>query len=116
MDKREKVAKAIAKSDGHDWDTCSQSQREEYLDNADAAIAALEPMDKPRVKPRVKPLVWDLWDGGMIAAKTASGTYNLSQNLRLCLPNGSYRHYGTEETAKAAAQADYEARILAALE
>ena len=42
MNKREKVARAIAESDGHDWDTCSQSQREEYLDNADAAIAVLE--------------------------------------------------------------------------
>ena len=44
MDKRERVARAIAESDGHDWDTCSPSQREEYFDNADAAIAALEPV------------------------------------------------------------------------
>ena len=67
-------------------------------------------------RPRVKPLVWDFWDGGMIVAKTAIGTYNLSQNFRLCFPSGSYRYYETEEAAKAAAQADYEARILAALE
>lgn len=67
-------------------------------------------------KPRVKPLVWDLWDGGMAVAKTTIGTYNLSQNFRLCFPNGSYRRYETEQAAKAAAQADYEARILAALE
>lgn len=39
----ERVARAIAASDGHDWDTCSPSQREEYIDNAAAAIAALEP-------------------------------------------------------------------------
>ena len=47
MDKRERVARAIAESDGRDWDTCSQSQREEYFDNADAAIAALEPVTVP---------------------------------------------------------------------
>lgn len=40
----ERVARAIAASDGHDWDTCSPSQREEYIDNAAAAIAALEPV------------------------------------------------------------------------
>lgn len=42
MDKRERVALAIAESDGHDWDVCTESQRGEYRDNADAAIAALE--------------------------------------------------------------------------
>lgn len=45
MDKRERVARAIAESDGHDWDACTESQRGEYLDNADAAIAALEPVN-----------------------------------------------------------------------
>ena len=67
-------------------------------------------------KPRIKPLVWDLWDGGMTVAKTTIGTYNLSQAFRLRFPNGSYRYYETEEAAKVAAQADYEAHILAALE
>ena len=67
-------------------------------------------------KPRIKPLVWDLWDGGMTVAKTIIGTYNLSPASSLRFPNGSYLYYETEEAAKAAAQADYEARILAALE
>lgn len=39
MYKRERVARDIADRDGYDWDACTESQRSEYLDNADAAIA-----------------------------------------------------------------------------
>lgn len=40
-DLREKVARAIC--DGVDWDAASTIQREEYLDNADAALAVIGP-------------------------------------------------------------------------
>ena len=122
MDKRERVARAIAESDGNDWDTCSPSQREEYLDNADAAIAAFEPMDKPRVKP----LVWKFDDNRTAYAQSQyfADRYCIEHRLHgddafdLWIGPDAVKatRHATIEAAKAEAQADYEARILAALE
>jgi hypothetical protein len=139
MNKRELVARAIAESDGRDWGTRSQNQRKEYLDNADAAIAALEPMDKPRVKP----LVWEdhpADDDAVISKAVAlHGTYFIVDDtddftglyLQLISHDNAKWWQSVRSTCetlaenihdddlgpiKAAAQADYEARILAALE
>jgi len=119
MDKLEKVAQAIAESDGNEWDTCYPVQREEYLDNARAASAALDPMNKPRVSP----LVWTAKG----YAQTPFGKYLVVRGdwsgqedfWFVCFagkPYGQCGEHSSEEAAKAAAQADYEARILAALE
>ena len=67
-------------------------------------------------KPRVKPLVWDDWYGGMTIAKTPWGDYTISRDWLIIFPSGSVRRYKSEKAAKAAAQADYEARILSALD
>lgn len=115
MDKLEKVAQAIAESDGNEWDTCYPVQREEYLDNARAASAALEPMNKPRVKPLAWCELGDRWN------TVTSGRIQITQHG--CCPNWSLSCaspevdgiFPTLEAAKAAG-ADYEARILAALE
>jgi hypothetical protein len=70
---------------------------------------------------RVKPLVWKTGQ-----ALTSTGNYIVVQEdwdqepfwfvLRNGKPAGKLGEHSTEEAAKAAAQADYEARILAALE
>lgn len=86
---------------------------------AQAAIAAIEPMDKPRVKP----LDWTKKG----YAETPFGKYHVVMEdwsgqddfWFVCFagkPYGKCGEHGSEVAAKAAAQADYEARILAALE
>jgi len=83
----------------------------------DGSIAAWN----TRAAPRVKPLVWDRMDearGGMakyIAYETTPNDWNC-----VCYPHDAAQcrlaEKVTKEAAKAAAQADYTARILAALE
>jgi len=74
-------------------------------------------------KPRVKPLVWT----SKGYAETPFGNYLVVREdwsgkddfWFVCFAGKPYAkcgEHGSEETAKAAAQADYEARILAALE
>ena len=93
---------------------------------AQAAIAALEPMDKPRVKP----LAWsdpappdETCRYDYITAETPFGSVRLEWKGwkdydAPCghTPWGEFVIGDTLDEAKAAAQADYEARILAALE
>ena len=63
----------------------------------------------------VKPLEWDEWDGGLTSAPTPFGKYILDQDFRISFPTGRYQRHMSEGNAKAAAQADYTARILSAL-
>ena len=75
---------------------------------------------------KVKGLVWEDWaSGGEVAEAKVTGTsYYIKISIvpghqgeyRLSGPWAAYRYYPTLEAAKAAAQADYEARFLAALE
>ena len=117
MDKRERVARAISKT--RQGVTPAPVPHAKDYRMADAAIAALEPMDKPRIKP----LVWT--QKGY--AETPFGKYHVVMEdwsgqddfWFVCFagkPYGKCGEHGSEEAAKAAAQADYEARILAALE
>ena len=117
MDKRERVARAISKT--RQGVTPAPVPHAKDYRMADAAIAALEPTDKPRVKP----LVWT--QGGY--AETPFGKYHVVMEdwsgqddfWFVCFagkPYGKCGEHGSEEAAKAAANADYEARILAALE
>ena len=96
----------------------------EYIrkDVSDALVAALEPMDKPRVKP----LAWKLDDNRTAYAQRQyfADRYCIEHRLHgddvfdLWIGPDAVKatRHPTLETAKAAAQADYEARILAALE
>jgi hypothetical protein len=67
----------------------------------------------PAVTPKVEALVWEPWENGnSISKETILGVY--------CVWDGYYRppnHFGgiRAKDPKAAAQADYEARILSAL-
>ena len=125
MDKRERVAVAIFNSlvDSHaGWDQCGHAH-EDYLKSAGAAIAALEPMDKPRVKP----LEW-LSLGEGYKSFSLLGEYQVYPTAsRRNHKHSAYfidalrkshilGYFEPSESAKAAAQADYEARILAAIE
>ena len=106
------------------WDV--KMKREAYLAGHAAARADLCPAQAPA--PRVKPLVWDDFDG--MGAK-ASGFYQANYLITMWRGRGQFevamsypgyqtgfdgeRFHDTLEAAKAAAQDDYEARILAAL-
>jgi hypothetical protein len=84
-----------------------------------AAIAAL-PAVQPVVK--VKPLVWvenpDVGEGGFLGGSDANigPTYHAMQDGWSYHRSMFWRQADTIESAKAAAQADYDARILAALD
>ena len=70
---------------------------------------------------RVKPLDWDEGRYGRVFAKTAGGQYSArdfedGSGVRLDLNGMILGAHPTIEAAKAAAQADYEARILSAIE
>jgi len=78
-----------------------------------------------RAAPLVKPLVWDRMPRGMChVAKTGFGRYSVERNYggwAMWTPEQTddaepLKCFTSEETARAAAQADYTARILAALE
>lgn len=130
MDKREKVARAICAEkcafmgeppcytvEG-EWPN-PNCQEPGCHAEAQAAIAALEPMDKPRVRP----LDWTKKG----YAETPFGKYHVVMEdwsgqddfWFVCFagkPYGKCGEHASEVAAKAAAQADYEARVLAALE
>jgi hypothetical protein len=74
---------------------------------------------------RVKPLVWDDWSSGhrlRLDAPTRFGAYTIMQmhfpemHFKIETPNRQTLSAESLNAAKAAAQADYEARIMAALE
>ena len=76
-------------------------------------------------KPRVKPLEWEDWSARHrtnLTAITQFGRYGIMQlhfpemHYKIEPPHGKPFSASTLEAAEAAAQADYEARILAALE
>lgn len=120
-DLREKVARAIADVREGGWpaDTYAMLQQH-YLTMADAAIAVIGPV-------RVKPLDWE--DQGQ-------GSYTWPLGLHYYVEVDHHGHgvtwyaacmignddvwsevgFPTLEAAKAAAQADYESRILSAIE
>ena len=81
--------------------------------NTRAAIAALESMDKPRVKK----LAWVRCEGETaFVALTSVKTYRLKWVPDFHVWTLDGRPYENVSIAKAAAQADYEVHILAALE
>jgi len=71
-------------------------------------------------RPRVKPLRWEHHPAGAIAAPPTGHDYIIDTRMkgRVCSIKGfnPQREFASMDEAKAAAQADYEARILAALE
>jgi hypothetical protein len=122
-DLRERVARAIANVREGGWpaDTYALLQQH-YLTMADAALAEIGAV-------RVKPLQWEDFEG---QGAKASGFYQANYLITKWRGRGEFevamsypsyqtgfdgeRFHPTLEAAKAAAQADYEARILAAIE
>ena len=93
------------------------------IHQARKSIAALPAAPAQPVAVTVKPLVWsdceiENWD--VFECLTILGRYKVQKFVDrdyalLVLPNGSITRHQTIDAAKAAAQADYEARIMAAL-
>lgn len=89
------------------------------VDNADAieaALSAAEPQPAPSVA--VKALEWSDEDNGDFIAQSIVGWYHIGLphlTWNLMTPNGDVQSFNTLKEAKAAAQADYEARIRSAL-
>jgi len=69
---------------------------------------------------RVKPLVWEYHPAGSIAAPPTGNPYIIDTRMKgrwfSIKGFNPAKHFGSMDEAKAAAQADYEARIMAALE
>lgn len=90
----------------------SQQTRNKWFKYADVAIAALEPV-------KVKPLEWEYHPAGGIAAPPTGHAYIIDTRTkgRVYSIKGfnPQRQFASMDEAKAAAQADYERRILAAL-
>lgn len=93
---------------------CYNGTRDEAADAIEALTAALAVAPKPRVRN----LEWAPFGDGMFTAKAPPiGTYAMEDGyLPLKLNGHTIGRYESVAEAKAAAQADYEARILAALE
>ena len=89
------------------------------VDNADAieaALSAAEPQPAPSVA--VKALEWSDEDNGDFIAQSIVGWYHIGLphlTWNLMTPNGDVPSFNTLKEAKAAAQADYEARVSSAL-
>ena len=103
---------AMAARLDHGFDTLSEA--EGVMDDAAAMLRAC----KGRV--RVKPLEWEYHPAGTIAAPPTGHAYIIDTRMK-----GRYysvkgfnpqRQFDSLDEAKAAAQADYEARILSALD
>ena len=118
-DLRNRVARAIAKHHTIPWENMPEARKNRLLAYADAALAEMGGV-------RVKPLVWWQSDTGdwcancelgryHIGAETG-GTWRLDYAFRKKFDTKKPRSFIHLVDAKAAAQADYEARILAALE
>jgi hypothetical protein len=97
--------------------------QEKDIDAMQARIRELEAqLAAPAVK--VTPLVWGDWADVPVrvaSAQTILGRYKVQERASgagcmLVFPNGNLTNRDTIEAAKAAAQADYEARILATIE
>lgn len=89
------------------------------VDNADAieaALSATEPQPAPSVA--VKALEWSDEDNGDFIAQSIVGWHHIGLphlTWNLMTPNGDVPSFNTLKEAKAAAQADYEARVSSAL-
>ncbi|RDD69251.1 hypothetical protein [Paracoccus versutus] len=72
---------------------------------------------------QVRALVWDEYAPGCFFGKSECGDYSVAPSdlafhegeIRLSDVEGNFSYFASPEAAKAAAQADYESRILAAL-
>lgn len=99
----------------------SADERARWLSLARAALAASraapdchQPDLVTAAQVRIKPLVWGE-SYGVFRAETPLGDYKITGRI-LRLPTGAEQVHVDIEAAKAAAQADYEARIIAALD
>ncbi len=82
----------------------------------EAALSAAEPQPAPSVA--VKALEWSDEDNGDFIAQSIVGWYHIGLphlTWNLMTPNGDVPSFNTLKEAKAAAQADYEARVSSAL-
>lgn len=94
-----------------EWDRVPKGQRKKWIDLASVAINAA--LDKAEAR-KVKALVWEPWEHGDFRAESIFGFYHIWGGGLWRAPN----HLGGvwSDNPKAAAQADYETRILSALE
>lgn len=108
-------------------DALAEIEKHMYADEARDAIAALPAVSAPGVK--VRALEWTDFEGrgakaqawneaNYMIQKCSDGRWEISASYPgySTFIEGADRFYPTLDAAKAAAQADYEARILAALE
>lgn len=95
-----------------------------WADEIDELRAAIAAMPAQSNGVRVKPLVWENFDAWTWWCKTEVGTYLVNERSAQWTAKRKHRENGehylsqdanTEVAAKAAAQADYERRILSAL-
>lgn len=115
-DLRERVARAMTAHHTIPWEKMPDTRKRRFLAYADAALAEIGGV-------QVKPLVWT----SKGYAQTPFGKYLVAREdwsgqedfWFVCVagkPYGKCGEHSSAKAAKAAAQADYEARILAAIE
>lgn len=104
---------SLAKAAGHAWaDIIERAKELQGL-----AVTACEPPAAPKVK--VKKLVWDNSSEGWIFARADKDEYRIAVfdgRYSMVTPMGGAFTFDTLSDAKFAAQAEYESRILSALE
>ncbi|MEO1951478.1 MazG-like family protein [Thioclava sp.] len=95
-----------------------------HFEEAAAALATAQAQMQEAVAVEVKPLEWDEYEGkhycsGLVTGSTYSAAASVhvdhAGEFRLKGPWTDFRYYPSLEAAKAAAQADYEHRILSAI-
>lgn len=108
---------AISQKRGYDWP--SSWDEEELRIGRENMRAALSAALSVETRAKVKPLEWTAEDNGEFIAVSAVGWYHIgfpARSWNLTMPSGEVPSFGDDlEAAKAAAQADYSARILSAL-
>jgi len=116
-DLRNRVARAIAYSgdvpEKREWSKLLPETRSHYWKLADAAISEMGGV-------RVKPLVWEYHPAGTIAAPPTGHAYIIDTRMKGRVHSikgfNPQREFASMDEAKAAADGDHRARILAALE
>lgn len=96
------------------WAECEALR--EKVAALEAVLSAAEPQPAPSVA--VKALEWSDEDNGDFIAQSIVGWYHIGLphlTWNLMTPNGDVPSFNTLKEAKAAAQADYEARVSSAL-
>lgn len=104
---------SLAKAAGHAWAAIIERAKELQ----GLAVTACEPPAAPKVK--VKKLVWDNSSEGWIFARADKDEYRIAVfdgRYSMVTPMGGAFTFDTLSDAKFAAQCDFEARILEALE